>query len=164
MRRPLGAARRRIHLRTPPDPFSHPPVQPAPPRTPLCPQLPCPCWARQVRNNNHAVGTDRILMVASDRISAFDVIMGEPIRQVERTDPDGAVLVRQAWAMCPNHLTGERPRRGQPEGAQVRGRSMLVQRLQPIPVEAVVRGYLAGSGWKEYQESQSVCGVPCPQA
>ena len=49
------------------------------------------------------------------------------------------------------------------EVAQVRGRSMLVQRLKPIPVEAVVRGYLAGSGWKEYQESRSVCGVPPPE-
>jgi phosphoribosylaminoimidazole-succinocarboxamide synthase len=66
--------------------------------------------------------------------------------------------------ICPNHLTGESPESvvSASEVAQVQGRSMLVKRLQPIPVEAVVRGYLAGSGWKEYQENQAVCGVPLP--
>jgi len=111
------------------------------------------------------VGDDRILMVASDRLSAFDVIMGEPI------PGKGELLTQMAlfWFdklghLCPNHLTGEDPESvvSPEEAAQVRGRSMLVQRLKPIPVEAVVRGYLAGSGWKEYQESQSVCGVPLP--
>jgi len=67
--------------------------------------------------------------------------------------------------ICPNHLTGEAPESvvSPDEVAQVRGRSMLVKRLKPIPVEAVVRGYLAGSGWQEYQQSQSVCGVPLPK-
>jgi phosphoribosylaminoimidazole-succinocarboxamide synthase len=66
--------------------------------------------------------------------------------------------------ICPNHLTGEAPESvvSADERAQVQGRSMLVKRLKPIPVEAVVRGYLAGSGWKEYQENQAVCGVPLP--
>ncbi len=124
-----------------------------------------PLLARGKVRDNYAVGTDRILMVASDRISAFDVIMGEPI------PGKGELLTQMAlfWFdklghLCPNHLTGEAPESvvTPAEAAQVRGRSMLVQRLQPIPVEAVVRGYLAGSGWKEYQESQSVCGVPLP--
>jgi phosphoribosylaminoimidazole-succinocarboxamide synthase len=66
--------------------------------------------------------------------------------------------------LCPNHLTGEAPESvvSAADLPQVQGRAMLVKRLKPIPVEAVVRGYLAGSGWKEYQESQSVCGVALP--
>jgi phosphoribosylaminoimidazole-succinocarboxamide synthase len=116
--------------------------------------------------DNYAVGTDRLLMVASDRLSAFDVIMGEPI------PGKGEVLTRLAlhWFeklghVCPNHLTGDAPETvvTPDEVAQVSGRSMLVRRLRPIAVEAVVRGYLAGSGWKEYQDSRSVCGVPLPE-
>lgn len=124
-----------------------------------------PLLARGKVRDNYAVGTDRILMVASDRLSAFDVIMGEPI------PGKGEILTRMAlfWFdrlghLCPHHLTGDAPESvvTPAEAPQVRGRSMLVQRLKPIPVEAVVRGYLAGSGWKEYQQSQSVCGVPLP--
>jgi phosphoribosylaminoimidazole-succinocarboxamide synthase len=121
-----------------------------------------PLLARGKVRDNYAVGTDRILMVASDRLSAFDVIMGEPI------PGKGELLTQMAlfWFarlghLCPNHLTGEAPESvvTDSEVPQVKGRSMLVKRLKPIPVEAVVRGYLAGSGWKEYQASQSVCGV-----
>ena len=121
--------------------------------------------ARGKVRDNYAVGTDRLLMVASDRISAFDVILGEPI------PGKGALLTQMAlfWFdklgdICPNHLTGESPESAvtPAEIVQVTGRSMLVKRLKPIPVEAVVRGYLAGSGWVEYQASQSVCGVPLP--
>ncbi len=124
-----------------------------------------PLLARGKVRDNYAVGDDRILMVASDRISAFDVIMGEPI------PGKGALLTQMAlwWFeqlkdIVPNHLTGDAPESVVAPGevAQVQGRSMLVKRLQPIPVEAVVRGYLAGSGWKEYQDSRSVCGVPLP--
>ena len=129
-----------------------------------------PLLARGKVRDNYAVGDDRILMVASDRISAFDVIMGEPI-------PGKGVLLTQMalfWFdklgpkglnLCPIHLTGDAPESvvSAEEVPQVTGRSMLVKRLQPIPVEAVVRGYLAGSGWKEYQESRSVCGVPLPE-
>ena len=124
-----------------------------------------PLLARGKVRDNYAVGDNRILMVASDRISAFDVIMGEPI------PGKGALLTQMAlwWFeqlkdIVPNHLTGDAPESvvSAEEVAQVAGRSMLVRRLKPIPVEAVVRGYLAGSGWKEYQESQSVCGVPLP--
>ena len=66
--------------------------------------------------------------------------------------------------LCPNHLTGQAPESvvAPQEVAQIAGRSMLVKRLQPIPVEAVVRGYLAGSGWQEYQRDRTVCGVPLP--
>ena len=128
--------------------------------------------ARGKVRDNYAVGGvngDRILMVASDRLSAFDVIMGEPI------PGKGALLTQMAlfWFeklgknganLCPNHLTGESPESAvtAAEIPFVTGRSMLVKRLKPIPVEAVVRGYLAGSGWAEYQVSQSVCGVKLP--
>ena len=124
-----------------------------------------PLLARGKVRDNYAVGTDRLLMVASDRLSAFDVILGEPI------PGKGTLLTQMAlfWFdklghICPNHLTGEAPESvvTAEEIPQVTGRSMLVKRLKPIPVEAVVRGYLAGSGWKEYQQSQSVCGVALP--
>ncbi|MBK0391228.1 phosphoribosylaminoimidazolesuccinocarboxamide synthase [Ramlibacter algicola] len=124
-----------------------------------------PLLARGKVRDNYAVGNDRILMVASDRLSAFDVIMGEPI------PGKGELLTQMAlfWFgklghLCPNHLTGEVPESvvDSAEVQQVVGRSMLVQRLKPLPIEAVVRGYLAGSGWKEYQDTQSVCGVPLP--
>jgi phosphoribosylaminoimidazole-succinocarboxamide synthase len=124
-----------------------------------------PLLARGKVRDNYAVGDDRILMVASDRLSAFDVIMGEGI------PGKGELLTRMAlfWFerlahLCPNHLTGDDPLSvvTPEEVPQVRGRSMLVQRLKPLPIEAVVRGYLAGSGWQEYQASQSVCGVPLP--
>jgi phosphoribosylaminoimidazole-succinocarboxamide synthase len=124
-----------------------------------------PLLARGKVRDNYAVGDDRILMVATDRLSAFDVILGEPI------PGKGALLTQMAlfWfgkleGIVPNHLTGQSPESVvQPdEVPQVRERAMLVKRLKPLPIEAVVRGYLAGSGWKEYQESQSVCGVELP--
>jgi phosphoribosylaminoimidazole-succinocarboxamide synthase len=124
-----------------------------------------PLMARGKVRDNYAVGTDRILMVASDRISAFDVVMGEPI------PGKGALLTQMAlfWfeklkGIVPNHLTGDAPESvvTADEVAQVTGRSMLVKRLKPLPVEAVVRGYLAGSGWKEYQDNGQVCGVALP--
>ena len=131
--------------------------------------LSLPLLARGKVRDNYAVGDDRILMVASDRLSAFDVIMGEPI------PGKGALLTQMAlfWFdklgpnganICPNHLTGEAPESAvtPAEAPQVAGRSMLVKRLKPLPVEAVVRGYLAGSGWKEYQENGAVCGVKLP--
>jgi phosphoribosylaminoimidazole-succinocarboxamide synthase len=124
-----------------------------------------PLLARGKVRDNYAVGADRLLMVASDRLSAFDVVMGEPI------PGKGELLTQMAlfWFqrlghVVPNHLTGEDPESvvTEAERAQVRGRSMLVKRLKPLPVEAVVRGYLAGSGWKEYQQDGRVCGVQLP--
>ena len=125
-----------------------------------------PLIARGKVRENYAVGEDRILMVASDRLSAFDVIMGEPM------PGKGALLTQMAlfWfdkleGIVPNHLTGDDPLSAvssESEKAQVRDRAMLVKRLKPLPVEAVVRGYLAGSGWAEYQKSGEVCGVKLP--
>ena len=125
-----------------------------------------PLLARGKVRDNYAVGDDSILMVASDRISAYDVIMSQPI------PGKGALLTQMAlfWFdklghVCPNHLTGEDPLSvvTAAEADWVKGRAMLVKRLRPIPVEAVVRGYLAGSGWQEYQATQTVCGVPLPE-
>jgi phosphoribosylaminoimidazole-succinocarboxamide synthase len=125
-----------------------------------------PLIARGKVRENYAVGEDRILMVASDRISAFDVIMGEPI------PGKGALLTKMAlfWFeklgdIVPNHLTGDDPLSAvstEADRAQVRERSMLVKRLKPLPIEAVVRGYLAGSGWAEYKSKGEVCGVKLP--
>ncbi len=125
-----------------------------------------PLIARGKVRENYAVGADRILMIASDRLSAFDVIMGEPI------PGKGALLTQMAlfWfdkldGIVPNHLTGEDPLSAvssAAEKAQVQDRAMLVKRLKPLPVEAVVRGYLAGSGWAEYQKNGQVCGVALP--
>src|SRR5262252_5573287 len=101
-----------------------------------------PLIARGKVRDNYAVGTDRILMVASDRLSAFDVVMGEPF------PGKGALLTQMAlfWFdklghIVPNHLTGQAPESvvAPDEVAQVRERSMLVKRLRPIPIEAVVR-------------------------
>ena len=124
-----------------------------------------PLLGRGKVRENYAVGDDRILMVTSDRISAFDVVMNEPI------PGKGAVLTQMAlfWFehlkdIAPNHLTGIAPESVVVNGEreQVRGRSMVVKRLKPLPVEAVVRGYLAGSGWKDYQATSAICGVQLP--
>ena len=109
----------------------------------------------------------RLLMVATDRISAFDVVLGPGIPN------KGACLTRMSnfWFdhlsdVVPNHLVSTRPERDVPELAafaeQVSARSVVAERLTPIPVECVVRGYLAGGGWKEYQRTGAVCGVPLP--
>jgi phosphoribosylaminoimidazole-succinocarboxamide synthase len=105
-----------------------------------------------------------MLILVSDRLSAFDVVLQDPI-------PDkGCVLTEMAnfWFaklahVVPNHLTGIDPEslvQGEEEKRQVRGRSVVVKKLRPLPVEAVVRGYLIGSGWKDYQISGAVCGIP----
>jgi phosphoribosylaminoimidazole-succinocarboxamide synthase len=115
----------------------------------------------------YAVGADRMLILVSDRLSAFDVVLPDPI-------PDkGRVLTEMAnfWFarlahVVPNHLTGTDPEsvvEGEDDRRQVRGRSVVVNRLKPLPVEAVVRGYLIGSGWKDYQTSGEVCGIPLPK-
>lgn len=113
----------------------------------------------------YAIGQDRLLMITSDRISAFDVVMQEAIPQ------KGIVLNQMSnfWFshlahVVPNHLTGIDPATvvDPSEIDQVRGRAVVAKRLTPILVEAVVRGYLAGSGWKDYQETGSVCGIALP--
>ena len=109
---------------------------------------------------------ETLLFVVTDRISAFDVILPDPIPY------KGAVLnqISAFWfkrfGEIPNHLVTadfkEFPKNLQPSREQLAGRSMIVKKTKPLPVECVVRGYLAGSGWKEYQESQSVCGIKLP--
>ncbi len=121
-----------------------------------------PLLGRGKVRDNYAVGSDRILMVASDRISAFDVVMNEPIPGKGRLLTQMALFWFGRLAhVVPNHLSGDDPVGvvAEDERAQVAGRSMLVKRLKPLPVEAVVRGYLAGSGWAEYQHGGTVCGV-----
>ena len=124
-----------------------------------------PLLARGKVRDNYAVGTDRLLMVASDRLSAFDVVMKAPV------PGKGRVLTQMAlfWFehlkdIVPNHLTGAAPESvvTAAEAPQVQGRAMLVKRLKPLPCEAVVRGYVAGSGWKEYSQRGTVCGIPLP--
>jgi len=109
---------------------------------------------------------ETLLFVVTDRISAFDVILPDPIPH------KGAVLnqISAFWFKrfddIRNHFVtadfDEFPKELQPFRAQLAGRSMIVRKTKPLPVECVVRGYLAGSGWKEYQESQSVCGIKLP--
>jgi phosphoribosylaminoimidazole-succinocarboxamide synthase len=113
----------------------------------------------------YAVGADKLLIVTTDRLSAYDVILPTPVPE------KGRVLTELAnfWferlkGIVPNHLTGIDPQTvvAAEERDEVRGRSIVVKRMTPLPVEAVVRGYLEGSGWKEYQETGKVCGVPLP--
>ena len=113
----------------------------------------------------YAVGGDQLLIVTTDRLSAYDVIMPTPIPEKGRVLTDLADFwFKRLEGIIPNHLTGIDPETvvAADEREQVRGRSMVVRRLQPLPVEAVVRGYLEGSGWKEYSESGKVCGVSLP--
>lgn len=124
-----------------------------------------PLLARGKVRDNYAVGDDKLLIVTTDRLSAFDVIMNEPI------PGKGAVLNHMAnfWFaklghVVPNHLTGVAPESvvSAAEAEQVIGRAVVVKRLRPLPVEAVVRGYLIGSGWKDYQARGAVCGIALP--
>jgi len=124
-----------------------------------------PLLARGKVRDMYAVGQDKLLIVASDRLSAFDVILDDPI------PGKGEVLTRltEFWLkrlghVIPNHSTGIDPESvvTSEERTQVRGRSMVVKRLKPIMVEAVARGYLIGSGWKDYQATGSVCGIALP--
>ncbi|WP_050461756.1 phosphoribosylaminoimidazolesuccinocarboxamide synthase [Herbaspirillum autotrophicum] len=115
--------------------------------------------------DNYAVGDDKLLIVTTDRLSAFDVIMNEPI------PGKGKVLNQMSdfWFdklgdIVPNHLTGIAPETvvAANEVEQVRGRAVVAKRLKPILVEAVVRGYIIGSGWKDYQNSGAICGITLP--
>jgi phosphoribosylaminoimidazole-succinocarboxamide synthase len=113
----------------------------------------------------YAVGEDKLLIVTTDRLSAYDVILPTPVPEKGRvlTELANFWFARLA-KIIPNHLTGIDPATvvKPQEREQVRGRGIVVKRLQPLPIEAVVRGYLEGSGWKEYQESGKVCGIPLP--
>ncbi len=124
-----------------------------------------PLLGRGKVRDNYALGNDKLLIVTTDRLSAFDVIMGEPIPN------KGRVLNQMAnfWFdrlahIVPNHLTGVAPETvvAADEVEQVKGRAVVVKRLEPILVEAVVRGYLGGRGGKGYQATGKVCGVELP--
>jgi phosphoribosylaminoimidazole-succinocarboxamide synthase len=114
----------------------------------------------------YAVDEQHLLIVTSDRLSAFDVVLDDPI------PGKGQVLNAMAnfWFqklghVVSNHLTNIAPEsvvKGEDEIAQVRGRAVVVKRLKPLPIEAVVRGYLIGSGWKDYQKTGAVCGIALP--
>lgn len=124
-------------------------------------------YARGKVRDLYRVGQDRLLFVATDRISAFDYVLasGIPLK--------GRVLTQLSlfwfdWLkpLCPNHLVtadvNEYPEALRPYAGRLRGRSMLVQMAEMVPIECVARGYLAGSGWKEYQQTGSVCGIKLP--
>ncbi|HXC39542.1 MAG TPA: phosphoribosylaminoimidazolesuccinocarboxamide synthase [Burkholderiales bacterium] len=113
----------------------------------------------------YAVGDDKLLIVTTDRLSAFDVVLPDAI-------PDkGAVLnaMSNFWTqrlghIVPNHLTGMAPESvvAPSEVEQVKGRAVVVKKLKALPIEAVVRGYIIGSGWKDYQKTGKVCGIALP--
>ena len=110
---------------------------------------------------------DRLLFVASDRISAFDVIMPNGIpRKGEVLTQISYFWFAQTESFQPNHLISRAndplPKNLQPFADKIARRSMIVKKCQPLAIECVVRGYLAGSGWKEYQKSQTVCGIKLP--
>jgi len=114
----------------------------------------------------YAVGDDKLLVVQTDRLSAFDVILPNPI------PGKGEVLTAMSnfWLnklqhVIPNHLTGIDPEsvvNTDADRAQVRGRAFVAKKLKPLPIEAIVRGYLAGSGWKDYRKTGKVCGIALP--
>lgn len=126
-----------------------------------------PLVARGKVRDVYAIGEDKLLMVATDRISAFDCVLGSPI-------PDkGRVLTQLSlfWFdflkdLVPNHLltadVSEYPAELRPYADQLEGRSMLVKRAEMVQIECVARGYIVGSGWKEYKAGGTVCGIPLP--
>ncbi|MBO9537154.1 phosphoribosylaminoimidazolesuccinocarboxamide synthase [Herbaspirillum sp.] len=114
---------------------------------------------------NYAVGDDKLLIVTTDRLSAFDVIMNEPIPGKGRVlNQMSDFWFEKLGHIVPNHLTGIDPASvvAPNEVEQVRGRAVVAKRLKPILVEAVVRGYIIGSGWKDYQATGAICGIKLP--
>ena len=125
-----------------------------------------PLIARGKVRDMYAVGEDKLLIVATDRISAFDVILDDPIPgkgQVLKELTD--FWLQKLAHVLPNHSTGISPEEvvAASERDQVLGRAVVVKRLKPILVEAVARGYLIGSGWKDYQATGAVCGIALPK-
>lgn len=129
-------------------------------------RLPLPLLRRGKVRELYALDEERVLMVATDRISAFDVVLPQPI------PCKGVVLTQLSrfWfdrtrALVPNHVLDAFPEElpeCRPFAEHIRGRALLVRRTEPIPIECIVRGYLAGSAWKEYCATQTVCGVQLP--
>ena len=114
----------------------------------------------------YTLGEDKLLVIQTDRLSAFDVILDDPI------PGKGEVLTALSnfWFdklghLVPNHMTGIDPESvvsGEEERAQVRGRAMVVKKFKPLTIEAIVRGYIIGSGWKDYQQTGALCGIALP--
>lgn len=113
----------------------------------------------------YQIDETRMLMIATDRLSAFDVILAEPIPE------KGKILtaISNFWFdklkdVVPSHFTGDQPEDvvSAEDLPQVQGRAVVCKRLKPVPVEAIVRGYIAGSGWKEYKQQGTVCGIQLP--
>ncbi|SEF94300.1 phosphoribosylaminoimidazolesuccinocarboxamide synthase [Nitrosomonas ureae] len=114
----------------------------------------------------YVVGNDKLLIVQTDRLSAFDVILPTAV------PGKGKILtaLSRFWFqklahILPNHLTGIAPESvvAESEREQVRDHAFVIQRLKPLPIEAIVRGYVAGSGWKDYQQTGAICGIPLPR-
>ena len=113
----------------------------------------------------YAVGDDKLLVIQTDRLSAFDVILPTPIPGKGRVLTELSLFwFRLLGHVVPNHLTGIEPESvvAAAERAQVAGRAMVVRKLKPLLVEAVVRGYIIGSGWNDYRNSGSICGIKLP--
>lgn len=113
----------------------------------------------------YEVDENSLLIVQTDRISAFDVILSEPVPEKGKVlTALSAFWFDRLGHIIPNHLTGIAPESvvDAAEKDQVEGRAFVVKKLKPLPIEAIVRGYLAGSGWKEYRKSGTVCGIPLP--
>jgi len=131
-------------------------------------RLALPLWRRGKVRDVYALGEDRLLVVATDRLSAFDVVLptGIPGKGVVLTQLS-LFWFRKLADVVPHHVVtteiGESPPELRSERETLEGRSMIVRRTEPLPVECVVRGYLAGSGWKDYVKSGAVCGVALPQ-
>jgi phosphoribosylaminoimidazole-succinocarboxamide synthase len=113
----------------------------------------------------YAVGDDKLLVIQTDRLSAFDVILPTPVPGKGRV----LTALSHFWFeklshVIPNHLTGIEPESvvAANERDQVAGRAMVVRRLKPVLVEAIARGYIIGSGWKDYQKTGAICGIPLP--
>jgi phosphoribosylaminoimidazole-succinocarboxamide synthase len=125
-----------------------------------------PLLARGKVRDIYGIGDDHLLIVTTDRLSAFDVVLPDPI------PGKGAVLtaVSNFWfsrtaGLVPNHLADMTLEEAVPdpaERAEIEGRAVVVRKLRALPVEAIVRGYLIGSGWKDYQASGAVCGIALP--
>ncbi len=124
-------------------------------------------WRRGKVRDVYGLGPDRLLIVATDRLSAFDVVLptGIPAKGVILTQLS-LFWFRQLADVVENHVltarVDEYPPELQPHRAQLEGRSMIVRRTEPLPIECVVRGYLAGSGLKDYRATGAVCGLPLP--
>jgi len=125
-----------------------------------------PLLARGKVRDLYAIDEQRLLIVATDRLSAFDVVLPDPIPGKGRM----LTAISNYWFaltghIVANHLTGEAPEEfitDAQERRQIEGRAVVVRRLRPLPIEAVVRGYLIGSGWKEYRDHGAVCGIDLP--